>query len=141
MTGFASGDFVDLVDENDAHLFGALNRGARHLVHIQQLVLFFLNQIFESIGHAHLAFLFLLAKHAGEHVLDVDVHLLHALIGDDFKGRHGALAHLEINHALIELPFAQLRAQLFAGALSLFALLRQIGFRGALRRRRRRRQQ
>ena len=55
-----------------------------------------------------------------EHVLDVDVHLLDALIGDDFKGRHRALAHFHVHHALVELAFAKLRAKFFARAVGLF---------------------
>src|SRR5258708_25868744 len=141
VAGFAAGNFIDLVDKNDAHLFGALDRGARDLVHVEQLVLFFLNEVFESVGDAHLAFLFLLAEHTGKHVLDVDVHLLNALVGDDFKRWHGAFADLKIHHPLIELSFAKLRAQLFASALRLLALLGQFRFACSLRRRRRRRQE
>src|SRR6202790_4473230 len=141
VTRLASGDFVDLVDEYDPHLLGALDSGARDLVHVEQLVLFFLNEVLEGIGHTHLALLFLLAEHAGKHVLDVDVHLLDALIGDNFKGRHGAFAHFDVDHALIELAFTELRAQFFTGALRLFALLRKLGLAGALRRRRGRRQE
>ena len=54
-----------------------------------------------GFGDGHLAFLFLLAEKAGEHVFDVDVHLLHALIRHNFKGGHGALADLHFHHALI----------------------------------------
>src|SRR6266852_1066507 len=141
VAGFASGDFVDLVDKDDAHLLGALDGGARDLVHVEQLVFLFLNQVLEGVGDAHLALLFLLPKHAGKHVLDVDVHLLDALIGDDFKRGHGAFAHFNIDHALIELAFAELCAQFFARALRLLALLHKLGFTGALRGRRRGRQE
>src|SRR6267378_2438146 len=141
VAGFAAGNFIDLVDKNDAHLFGALDRGPGDLVHVEQLVFFFLNEVLESVGDAHLAFLFLLAEHAGKHVFDVDVHLLNALVGDDFKRRHSAFADLKIHHPLIELSFAKLRTQLFASALRLLALLGEFRFAGALCRRRRRRQE
>src|SRR6266850_4138528 len=141
VAGFAAGHFIDLVDKNDAHLFGALDRGPRDLVHVEQFVLFFLNEVLEGVSDAHLAFLFLLAEHTGKHVLDVDVHLLNALVGDDFKRRHGAFADLKVHHPLIELSFAKLRAQLFASALRLLALLGQLRFACSLRRRRRRRQE
>src|SRR6266851_8578042 len=62
VAGFAPGDFVDLVDKDDAHLFGALDGGARDLVHIEKLVLFFLNEVLEGVGYTHLALLFLLPK-------------------------------------------------------------------------------
>ena len=64
VAGFASGDFVDFVDKDDAHLLGALDGDARDLVHVQQPVFFFLNQVFESVSDGHLAFFLLLAKHA-----------------------------------------------------------------------------
>ncbi len=88
-----------------------------------QLVFFFLNQVIEGFGDGHLPLLFLLAEHAREHVLDVDVHFLDALVGDDFEGGHGALAHLDFHHALVEFAFAQLRAQFFARALRDFLRL------------------
>ncbi len=141
VAGFASGHLVDFIDEDDAHLLGAFHGYARDLVHVQQLVLFFLDQVFESVGDAHFAFFLLLAEHAGEHVLDVDVHLLHALVGDDFERRHGALADFEVDHALVELAFAQLEAEFFARTLRLFTLRGHFRVRSAGRGRRRRRKQ
>src|ERR1700730_18659160 len=58
MSRFAAGNFIDLIDEDNAHLLGALHRGASDLIHIEQLVFFFLDQVFERIGHGHFAFLF-----------------------------------------------------------------------------------
>src|SRR5258708_902280 len=141
VAGFAPGHLVDFIDEDDAHLLGALHGHARDLVHVQQLVLFFLNQVFESVGDAHFAFFLLLAEHAGEHVLDIDVHLLDALVGDDFERGHGALADFEVDHALVELAFAQLEAKFFARALGLLALRGNFRVRSAGRGRRRRRKQ
>src|SRR6266566_386496 len=141
VAGFAAGNLIDFIDEDDAHLFGALNGHARDLVHVQQLVFFFLDQVFESVGHAHFAFFLLLAEHAGKHVLDVDVHLLDALVGDDFERGHGAFADFEVHHALIELAFAELRAEFFARPLRLLALRGNLGFRSAGRGRRSRRKQ
>ena len=138
---FASGNFVHFVDEQNAHLLHAVDRDARHLIHIDQAVFFFLDQIVEGLGNRHLALLFLLAEHAGKHVLHVDVHFLDALIGDDFKRGHGALAHFHFHQALIELSFAELRAQLVARALGLLAALRFGAWRVVGRARARRGQQ
>src|SRR5229473_835264 len=140
MAGFAPSHFVDFIDKDDAHLLGALHGHTCDLVHVQQLVFFFLNQVFESVGHTHLSFLLLLPEHAGEHVLELaDVHLIDALVGDDFERGHGALADFEIHYALVQLAFAELNAKLFACALRLFALRGNLAFRGAGRRRRWRR--
>ncbi len=141
MARFAAGDFVDFVDEDDAHLLGALDGHARDLIHVEEFVFFFLDQIFEGVGDAHLALLFLLAEHAGQHVFQIDVHLLDALVGDDFEAWHLAFAHFDVDHALIEFAFAELGAELFARALRLFALLRGVGFGCVGSRWRRRRQQ
>src|SRR5205085_4800996 len=82
-----------------------------------QALLLFLNQVLESFAHLHLALLGALAEEVREHVLDVDVHLLHALIGDDLKSRHRAFTHIELYHALVEFAFAQLLTEFFASAL------------------------
>ena len=79
----------------------------------------------------HFALLFLLAEHPGEDVFDVDVHFLDALIGNNFEGRRGALADFDIHHALVELSFAELHAEFFAGTLGLFALGGAVCFAGA----------
>ena len=96
----------------------ALDGDAGDLVHVDQALLFFLNQVLEGFVDLHLALLGALAEDVGQHVLDVDVHLLDALVGDDFEGREIALAHIDFDHAVVELAFAQLLAQFFAGAAS-----------------------
>ena len=78
VAGFAAGDLVDLVQKDDAAALHALQRDARHLVHVDQLLLFFLHQVLERLGHAHLALARALAEQAGQHVLEIDVHLFHA---------------------------------------------------------------
>src|SRR5580704_1828615 len=119
VAGFASRDLVNLVYENNAHLLGALDGQARHLIHVQQFVFFFLDEVIERFGHGHLAAPLLLAENSREHVLDVDVHFLNALAGNDFKRRRGTLADLNFHQTLVELAVAQLRAQFFPGAVHL----------------------
>ena len=57
-----------------------------------------------------------LAEDVGQHVFDIDVHLLDALIGDDFKGREISFARFNLDLTVVELAFAQLLAKFFAGA-------------------------
>ena len=123
VTGFAAGDLVDLIDEDDAHLFGALDGQPRDLLHVDQLVFFFLDQVIDGFGDRHLAALLLLAEQPREHVLDVDVHFLDALIGDDFKRGHRALANFHFHQALIEFAVPKLRAELFPRAVGLIAAI------------------
>src|SRR5208283_450521 len=133
MTSFASGYLVDFVDENNAHLLGALDGHAGELIHVQKLVFFLLDEIFEGVRHGHLALLFLLAKEAAEHVFQIDVHLLDALVGDDLEGRHGAFTYFQVDHSLVQLAFAELCAEFFPGTLRLFALSRQFALGGSWR--------
>src|SRR5262249_35905045 len=112
----ASGDLVDLVEKDDAALLHALNCRARDLVHIDQLRLFFLDQVLKSVADFHLAALGALAEDVGQHIFDVDVHLLHALVGDDLERWHVALADFHLYDTLVERAFAQLLAKFFAAA-------------------------
>ena len=45
VTAFAAGDLIDLVQEDDAAALHAIQRDARHLIHVDELLLFFLNQV------------------------------------------------------------------------------------------------
>ena len=117
VSALAPGDLVDLVEEDDARLFHPVHRDALHLVHIDQALLLFLDQVLHRVADLHLPLLGLLAEDVRQHVLDVDAHLLHALVGDDLERRHALLADVEFNHALIELAFTQLLTQLLAGAM------------------------
>src|SRR5438876_6030759 len=48
---------------------------------------------YTTLFRSHFAFFLLLPEHPGEHILELaDVHLIDALVGDDFERRHGALA-------------------------------------------------
>src|SRR5271155_172052 len=141
VAGFAASDFVHFINEENAHLLDAVHGDARDLVHINQAVFFFLDEVVEGFGDRHFAFLFLLAEHAGEHVFYVDVHFLDALIGDDFEGGHLAFADFHFDHALIELAFAQLGAEFFARAGYLLAALNFGGGSGVGRHGRRRKEQ
>src|SRR5262249_40513967 len=114
---FAAGDLIDLVKEDDAGLLHAIDRCTRDLVHIDEALLLFLDQVLEGFVDLHLALLRALAEEVGQHVLDVDVHLLDALIGDDFEVRHAALADVDLDGAVVKLAFSQLLAKLLAGAL------------------------
>ena len=116
MAAFATGNLVDLVEENDARVLDAINRHARDLVHIDQALLFFLNQVFECLADFHLPLLRALAEDVGQHVFDIDVHLLDALIGNDFEGWERFFTYVDFDHAVVELAFTQLLAQFFASA-------------------------
>src|SRR5215831_7102181 len=54
---FASSDLVDFVEEDDAGVLDALDGNALHLIHINETLFFFLDEIFERLRHLHLPLL------------------------------------------------------------------------------------
>jgi hypothetical protein len=77
--------------EDDARLLDAIDRGARHAVHVHELLFFFLAQRVEGLGHRDAALARAALEQARQHVLDVDVHLLRpttpAMISNDGNER------------------------------------------------------
>ena len=120
---FAPGDLIDLVQEDDAAGLHSLQRHARHLVHVDELLLFFLHQVIGRFRHPHLAAARLAAEEIGEHVLQIDAHLFDARVGGDFEVG-AAVFHFQFHDALVELALAQPLAQFLARTVDAFAGLR-----------------
>src|SRR5271166_3078837 len=116
VSAFAPGYLVDLVEEDDARVLHSLHRDARHLVHVHQALLLFLDEVLEGLADLHLPFLGALAEDVGQDVLHVDVHLLDALVGDDLERGHRFFPDVQLDYALVELAFAQLLTKLLARA-------------------------
>ena len=87
MAAFAAGHLVDLVDEDDPRLLDAVDGGARHGLHVDQLRLFFLREHLERLGHAQLPLLRPAGEEPAHHVLDVDVDFFDRRTGDDLERR------------------------------------------------------
>ncbi len=124
VTAFPAGDLVDLVQEDNARVLHPFDGQPRYLVHIDQPRLFLLHQVFKGLPDLHLALLGALAEQVGQHVLEVDIHLLDALVGDDLERRCTAFAHIDLYRALIQLAFAELLPQLFPGTVMAFLACR-----------------
>src|SRR5262249_37696502 len=135
---FAAGDLVDLVDEDDARLLDALDGGAGHAVHVDQLLLFLLLEVLERLGHLQLPPFGLALKEAREHVLEVDIYLFDRRAGDDLERGKRFLPHVDFDDARVEAAGPQLLAETLARLLLLIADRRRILVR---RERPRRRQQ
>ena len=131
VAAFASGDLVDLVEKDNAGVFNALDGEAGDLIHIDEAVLFFGDEILEGLGDLHLALLGALAEEAGEHILEVDVHLFGALVGDDLEAGLVAVADVEFYGAVVELALAELLAELFRGCGARGRRACRRGLRGA----------
>src|SRR5207249_1179430 len=117
---FASGNFIDFVQEDNAAVLDALDSQAGHGIHIDELLLLFLNQVFQRFGDLHLSFLGALSQKTGKDIFDVDIHFLDTLIADDLECRKVALLDLDFDHALVEFAFPQLSAQFLPRPVPLF---------------------
>ena len=106
MTALAPGDLVDLVHEDDPGLLDPLNRHAGDALHVDQLLLLFLEEVVECLGDLHPTFLGAPLEESREHVLDVDVDFLHRRPGDDFEGGEGLLADVDLHQPFVETSVA-----------------------------------
>ena len=92
MAAFAPRDLVDFVDEDDAGLLHAIDRGAGDAFPCRELLLFFLRQRVERFRHLQPALPRPALEEARQHVLDVDVDFLDRGSGDDLEGGKALLA-------------------------------------------------
>ena len=111
---------------------------ARHAVHVDELLLLFLRQVLERLGHLHPPLLRLALEEPRQHVLEVDVHFLDRRAGDDLERGKRLLADVDLDDARVEPAGAELLAEPLARLLLLIAGGRAVFVR---RRRTRRRQQ
>src|SRR6476659_7506775 len=123
MTGFTTSYFVYLVQEDNAGVFNALNRGSRDLVHVDETFFLFLHQVLHRFVHAHLPSLRTPLEHIAQHVFHVDAHLFNTLWTSEFNYRETLLAYFELNQTVVELAAAKLRTQLFSRLLKLLIAL------------------
>src|ERR1700688_58754 len=121
MATFAARDLIDFVQKNNARVFYLIDGRARHLLHVDEALLFFLNQIFERLVDFHLPLFGPLAEDVRQHVLQIDVHLFDALIRDDLEGRKITLASFNFDGAVVEFAFAQLLPQFLSRAAGRFS--------------------
>ena len=134
-----AGDLVDLVDEDDAVVFDAVQRLVHHVVHVDQLLQLFVDQDAARLVQMYRAALFLLRDQLLNHFAEIDVRPFHALRRlHHLQHRETLLLHLDLDVALLELPVFQLLAQLLtraaAALLRLGLGLRNFGLDVALRR-------
>ncbi len=113
------GDLVDLVDEDDAHLLGALLGEADYLLVVHQLGGLLLHEQLVGIPDLELAAGALGREGLAEEPLHLVAHVLHAGNGEDVDGRPGGLGDLHLDLAVVDHAQAVLLAQLLAGGLAL----------------------
>src|ERR1700730_3733718 len=101
MASFTAGDLVYFVEKNDAAALHALDGHARNLIHIDELLLLFLDQIIQRFADSHFALARASAEQAGQDILEVDVHFLNAGGGGDFE-RRATFLDVDFHHAVVE---------------------------------------
>ena len=110
----ALGDLVDLVDEHDAVLLDRLQGAGLELLLVDQRGGFLVADQLEGVLDLELAGLLLALGQAGEQVLQLAGHLLHARRGHDLHaGRR--VGHLDVDLLVVQLAFAQALAEQLAG--------------------------
>ena len=91
-----------------------------HPVHIDEPLGLFLHEDLQRLGDLHFAALTLLGEQIAEHVLDLDIHLLHPASREDLHDRNLLIGHLQLHEPLVELSFLQKSPDLLPGILSGF---------------------
>ena len=113
-------DLVDLVNEDDAVFLDPPQRFAGQTLLVDQTRGFFADEHLAGLGNRQLAPRCLLWDEAGEHVLQVDAHLVHARrTTQHLESRHisRTAADIEFNDPIIEMTRAQHLLEFLAGAI------------------------
>ena len=114
VTGLAAGNLIDLVQEDDSTVLDAFNSQPRYLIHIDKLLLFFLNQVIDCLRNLHFSLLGSLAEKSREDIFDVDIHFFDALIGDDLEGWKVSFLHFNLDDPFVQLVIPQLLPEFLA---------------------------
>jgi len=83
-----------------------LKGSSRHLIHVDEALLFFLHQILHRLINAHLPSLRAALKHIAQHVFHVDAHLFDALWPGQLNYRKALFAHVDLDDAIIKFATA-----------------------------------
>ena len=110
----APGDLVDLVDEDDAGVLDALAGFGGHRFHVDEPGGLLLCEQLERLGNLDFPLTGLLRHHVGEEIFQVGFDLLHPLRAHDLHHRPAGDRELDLDVALVELPFAKHAAELVA---------------------------
>src|SRR5215475_7201426 len=78
VAGFAAGNLVYFIEEDNSIVLDSLDREPRHLVHVDKLLLLFLDQVLDRFSNLHFALLRALAEETGKDIFDIDIHFFDA---------------------------------------------------------------
>src|SRR5712691_5077089 len=114
VSSLAARHLVELVDEHDPGVLDTPHRLAHDLFHVDELLRFFLNEEAARLADAHAAALRARRHDVGEHFLEIDAHLFHALARQDFDHGHRLRLRLELDDPVVQTAVTQLGAKLLA---------------------------
>src|SRR5207253_2345966 len=110
----AAGDLVDLVDEDDARLLDAPDRLLGGGLHVDEARGFLLGERIQRLGDPHARLLRLARHQVLEEVAQTVLDFLHALRRHHLDHGGDRARHLDLDHAVLELPLAQHAPELLA---------------------------
>ena len=102
---FAGDDFVEFVQEDDAHVLGQFDGRVVDLLRVQQRVALLFEQHVASLGDGHFPVRRGLRQDLLEHALEVHIHLFQAQAADHDGG--GFLLDRQLDAALVEFAGGQ----------------------------------
>ena len=108
-------DLVNFVQENDSGLFHFFPCLPDHLVHIDQVLGFFLRKNIHGFRNLDLSSPRILGQKPAQHILEIDAHFFHADIGKNFHGGHGSVGNIQIHIAVVQFSGTQHAAKFFTG--------------------------
>ena len=110
---FALGGLVDLIDKDNAGLFGGVNGAPRHFLFIQQLVCLAIDQDVMTLGNGHFALFGARAHRPLEHIADIEHRPSAAGHIELTKGRL-CFGHVDLYFIVIQLARDQFLTKPFA---------------------------
>ena len=114
----AAGHFIDLIDEDNTSVFGLAHGFVLHLVEVDELGGFLVEEQLAGFGHGHFPLAGFLRYHAAQHILKArERPLVHAGRGTHQAHAGARLGHLNLNAAVFHFPGFDFLAKPFAGAL------------------------
>ena len=111
---FPTGDFIDLIQKDDAGLFDPFDGVTRHLIHVNQFLRFFLRQVFQRFGNLHDPVFLFPGHQPAQHVAQVIFEVFHASDVGDNPDRQSAFLDFDFHRPVVEPAFPQLFTELLS---------------------------
>ncbi len=115
--GFTSGDLVDLVEEDDAGLFDALECVFGDLLHVDHFLGLFLGKDLACFGDFEFSSFGALGEEVAEHIFEVDAHFFESVGRKDFNGGALSFRDIDLDKLVFKSSIAEFASEFFAGGI------------------------